>query len=78
MLKERHYSSKIFNICLLSSCKNGAKTWIFRAKTAVFMMQKGNIRTINLSVLSEKWPSNIFQPLRFSSAKCIKLYKSTP
>ena len=60
MLKERHYSSKIFNICLLSFCKNGAKTWIFRAKTAVFVMQKGNIRIVNLSVLSEKWPSNIF------------------
>lgn len=60
MLKERHYSSKAFNIRLLFSCKNGAKTWIFRAKTAVFVMQKGNIRTVNLSVLSEKWPSNIF------------------
>ena len=60
MLKERHYSSKIFNIYLLSSCKNDAKTWIFRTKTAVFVMQKGNIRTVNLSVLSEKWPSNIF------------------
>lgn len=60
MLKERHYSSKTFNIRLLSSCKNGVKTWIFRAKTAVFVMQKGNIRTVNLSVLSEKWLSNIF------------------
>lgn len=60
MLKERHYSSKTFNIRLLSSCKNDAKTWIFRAKTAVCVMQKGNIRTVNLSVLSEKWPSNIF------------------
>lgn len=60
MLKERHYSSKNFNIRLLSSCKNDAKTWIFRGKTAVFVMQKGNIRIVNLSVLSEKWPSNIF------------------
>lgn len=60
MLKERHYSSKTFNIRLLFSCKNGAKTWIFRAKTVAFVMQKVNIRTVNLSVLSEKWPSNIF------------------
>ena len=60
MLKERHYSSKTFNIRLLFSCKNGAKTWIFRAKTVVFVMQKGNIRIVNLSVLNEKWPSNIF------------------
>lgn len=60
MLKKRHYSSKTINIRLLFSCKNGAKTWIFRAKTAVFVMQKGNIRTVNLSVLNEKWPSNIF------------------
>lgn len=60
MLKSMHCSSKTFNIRLLSSCKNGAKTWIFRAKTAVFVMQKGNIRIVNLSVLNEKWPSNIF------------------
>ena len=60
MLKRMHCCSKIFNICLLSSCKNDAKTWIFRTKTVVFVMQKGNIRTVNLSVLSEKWLSNIF------------------
>ena len=60
MLKKRHQNIKLINICLLSSCKNDAKTWIFRTKTAVFVMQKGNIRTVNLSVLSEKWPSNIF------------------
>lgn len=60
MLKERHYSGTSINIRLLSSCKNDAKAWIFRTKTAVFVMQKGNIRTVNLSVLSEKWPSNIF------------------
>ena len=60
MLKKRHQNIKLINIRLLLVHKNDAKTWIFRAKTAVFVMQKGNIRTVNLSVLSEKWPSNIF------------------
>lgn len=60
MLKKRHQNIKFINIYLLLVHKNDAKTWIFRAKTAVFVMQKGNIRMVNLSVLSEKWPSNIF------------------
>ena len=60
MLKKRHQNIKLINIRLLLVYKNDAKTWIFRTKTAVFVMQKGNIRIVNLSVLNEKWPSNIF------------------
>lgn len=60
MLNKQHQNSISINICLPSAHKNDEKAWIFRAKTAVLVMQKGDIRTVNLSVLSEKWPSNIF------------------
>ena len=40
--------------------KNDAKPWILRRKMPFFVMQKGRLRVVNLSVLSEKWPSNIF------------------
>ena len=60
MLKILHQDSKSINICLLLIHKNDVKAWILRRKMPFFVMQKGHLRLVNLSVLSEKWPSNIF------------------